>query len=228
MAACPPPAFLRNKSECRSSSEKLWPTSRHQKKCAFPPFLQLPQTAQMQSVEGTHSGLRPGGQPATALWKLLSERALAGRALSGRMMSCRWRAGQGCSAHSDDGQRWRSIRAPGVAAWLHHCRGTCYLAAFLLCVASLHDDEELIQQPAKTESPSTICRERDTAGSECCVFGHVQVRMSPDNMTAFILWDAHDDRLSAAEREVGYRSEMASACLGLGTCENASNSSYTA
>ena len=55
-----PPAFLRNKSECRSSSEKLWPTSRHQKKCAFPPFVQLPQTAQMQSVEGTHSGLRPG------------------------------------------------------------------------------------------------------------------------------------------------------------------------
>lgn len=34
--------------------------------------------------------------------------------------------------------------------------------------------------------------------------------MSPDNMTAFILWDAHDDCLFTAEREVGYRSEAAS------------------
>ena len=33
----------------------------------------------------------------------------------------------------------------------------------------------------------------------------LQVRMSPDNMTAFILWDAHDDCLSSAEREVSHR-----------------------
>lgn len=33
--------------------------------------------------------------------------------------------------------------------------------------------------------------------------------MSPDNMTAFILWDAHDDSLFSAEREIGYRSEPA-------------------
>ena len=33
--------------------------------------------------------------------------------------------------------------------------------------------------------------------------------MSPDNMTAFVLWDAHDDSLFAAEREIGYRSESA-------------------
>ncbi len=34
--------------------------------------------------------------------------------------------------------------------------------------------------------------------------------MSPDNMTAFVLWDAHDDSVFAAEREIGYRSDPAS------------------
>ncbi|CAL5221525.1 g3733 [Coccomyxa viridis] len=36
-------------------------------------------------------------------------------------------------------------------------------------------------------------------------FTIVEVRMSPDNMTAFVLWDAHDDSLFSAEREIGYR-----------------------
>ena len=35
--------------------------------------------------------------------------------------------------------------------------------------------------------------------------GIVQVRMSPDNMTAFILWDAHSDCLHSAERELSQR-----------------------
>ena len=41
------------------------------------------------------------------------------------------------------------------------------------------------------------------------LFRDAQVRMSPDNMTAFILWDAHDDSLFSAEREISYRSEPA-------------------
>lgn len=37
--------------------------------------------------------------------------------------------------------------------------------------------------------------------------------MSPDNMTAFILWDAHDDCLSSAEREVSHRcAQLSRAC----------------
>ena len=32
-----------------------------------------------------------------------------------------------------------------------------------------------------------------------------QVRMSPDNMTAFVLWDAHDDHYQSASREVAQR-----------------------
>ena len=32
-----------------------------------------------------------------------------------------------------------------------------------------------------------------------------QVRMSPDNMTAFVLWDAHDDHYHSASREISHR-----------------------
>lgn len=32
-----------------------------------------------------------------------------------------------------------------------------------------------------------------------------QVRMSPDNMTAFVLWDAHDDHYHSASREISQR-----------------------
>ena len=32
-----------------------------------------------------------------------------------------------------------------------------------------------------------------------------QVRMSPDNMTAFVLWDAHADHYHSASREISQR-----------------------
>ncbi len=49
------------------------------------------------------------------------------------------------------------------------------------------------------------------------IYLRVQVRTSPDNMTAYVLWDAHDDRLYSAEREISHR------CAGLLLCISSAN-----
>ena len=58
------------------------------------------------------------------------------------------------------------------------------------------------------------CSRAGAVRSSRQLLGDAQVRMSPDNMTAFVLWDAHDDSLFSAEREIGYRSGSACGIVG--------------
>ena len=105
-----PSAYLKGRLRCRTATEKLWPTSRHQKKCKASDKYIFPAVATECSTAisaGTHS-VCSEGRHAIAMWKLFSRTALA-KTSSEVAMRCRWRAGQGCTAHSDDGQRWRTI-----------------------------------------------------------------------------------------------------------------------
>lgn len=55
----------------------------------------------------------------------------------------------------------------------------------------------------------------------------LQVRMSPDNMTAFILWDAHDDCLTSAEREVSHRCAQCSRACCTTACFTPTGAGWT-
>ena len=103
--------------------------------------------------------------------------------------SCGARARCAGNHHDACGRGGLSRAQPALR--LHHGRGTC-------------------TQPVL---PLPACQLRPAACS-ACVHGFangaerrsiVQIRMSPDNLTAYILWDAFPDQAEAAEKEIRAR-----------------------
>ena len=130
----------------------------------------------------------------------------------------RWCKSQGCAAHCAHGQRCIGIRALDLAAWLHHCGGTSLKSA--LCNGPwicLEDASHIVLSHIISGQAfyALLCQSRCSVSanwtkSTGAIFGVMcevcaQVRMSPDNMTAFVLWDAHDDHYHSASREISQR-----------------------